>query len=129
MPLRTKKPPYWTCRKCGYRNVRAHRLCRGPECTAKRPKPRVPKHARVLQETSYDEAARLSQAMHGGELGACAVCCRPRGGRNHDRDHDHRTGAFRGLACWKCNRELLRGHTVETLRACLAYLERAERGA
>jgi hypothetical protein len=125
----------WTCRKCSYLNKPAHRKCRGTLiqdgtvtfCTAPKPKRRVAPHARVLRDTSYQEAETLSQKIHGGERGSCGVCGRPRGERNHDRDHDHRTGDFRGLACWKCNRELLRGHTVETLRACLAYLERAER--
>lgn len=92
---------------------------------ATKPKRRVPKHAQVLRDTTYEAAATRSQELHGGELHHCAVCGRPPGERKHDRDHDHRTGELRGLACWKCNRELLRGHTVETLRACLAYLERA----
>lgn len=80
----------------------------------------------MLRDTSYEAAALISREIHGGELGDCGVCGRPRGERNHDRDHDHRTGELRGLACWKCNRELLRGHTRETLTACLAYLDRAD---
>lgn len=80
----------------------------------------------MLRDLPYEKAAGISWSMHGGELGACACCDRPRGERNHDRDHDHRTGEFRGLLCMRCNRELLRGHTLETLRACVAYLERAE---
>ena len=122
MALKTKTRKSWACR-CGHRNEPAHRKCRG--CGKAKPKRRVPKHAEVLRDTSYTEAADLSWRMHGGELDACACCRRPRGDRNHDRDHDHRTGQFRGLACWKCNRELLRGHTLETLRMCVAYLERA----
>ena len=124
MGLKTKRRKSWACR-CGHRNEPAHRKCRG--CGKAKPKRRVPKHAEVLRDTSYAQAADLSWRMHGGELDACGVCGRPRGERNHDRDHDHRTGKFRGLACFHCNRELLRGHTAETLRACLAYLERAER--
>jgi hypothetical protein len=115
----------WTCRKCSHLNERRYVKCRGEGCEGRRPKPRVAPHARVLRDTSYQEAETLSQALHGGERGSCGVCGRPRGERNHDRDHDHRTGTFRGLACWKCNRELLRGHTRETLLACLAYLDRA----
>ena len=125
MALKSKPRKTWACR-CGHRNESAHRKCRG--CGKAKPKRRVPKHAEVLRDTSYTEAAALSWRMHGGELDACGVCGRPRGERNHDRDHDHRTGKFRGLACFHCNRELLRGHTAETLRACLAYLERADRG-
>lgn len=117
----------WTCRRasCGHLNHPEHVKCRGEGCTARRPKKRVSPHARVLRDTSYETAETLSMTLHGGERGSCGVCGRPRGERNHDRDHDHKSGKFRGLACWKCNRELLRGHTVETLQACLAYLERA----
>jgi len=73
-----------------------------------------------------DEAAAISRQLHGGVLGACAICGREPGRARHNRDHDHKTGRFRGLLCWHCNRELLRRHTPDTLRACLAYLERAE---
>lgn len=121
----TKRP--WLCTKCGAKNEwrGSSRKCGSCASPVGRRKRRVPKHAEVLRDTSYDHAAIESQRIHGGELGACGVCGRPRGERNHDRDHDHRTGQLRGLACWRCNRELLRGHTAETLRACLAYLERA----
>jgi len=117
----------WTCRHCHHLNLPAHRKCRGEGCGKPKPKRRVPVHARVLRDTSYDEAARLSQLIHGGDLEACGVCGRPRGeSKRHDRDHDHRTGKLRGLACFNCNRELLRGHTEETLQACLDYLRRAK---
>ena len=118
---------YWTCPKCGTRNpVRtSSRKCGGCNENTKR-KRRVPAHAQVLLDLSFDEAERLSQIMHGGELGACGNCGRPKPeSGHHDRDHDHRTGLFRGMACFTCNRERLRGHTLETLRACVAYLERA----
>lgn len=128
MTLRTRTRPYWTCRRCGFRNLRAHVKCRGEECTARRPKPRVPKHAEVLRNMSYAECERVSQLIHGGELGACGYCARPKPeGRRHDRDHDHATGEFRGLACWHCNRERLRHHTMGTMAAGYNYLERAER--
>ena len=127
MALATKRRPYWTCRRCGFRNLRAHVKCRGNDCTSRRPKPRVPKHAEVLRDTSYEQAAILSQQIHGGELGACGYCGKPKPeGRRHDRDHDHRTGEFRGLACFHCNREKLRHHTLETMLAGVAYLQRAK---
>lgn len=127
MAVTATKPP-WLCR-CGAKNEwrGTSRKCQACGSPTGRRKKRVPKHAEVLRDTSYTTAATLSVTIHGGEPEACGCCQRPRGDRNHDRDHDHRTGAFRGLLCWKCNRELLRGHTAETLRACLAYLERADR--
>jgi hypothetical protein len=126
--LTRKKPRTWLCPKCSHRNeVRtSSRKCQSCKQTTK-PKRRVPKHAEVLRDTSYSDAAALSVLIHGGEPGACGVCGKPRGEtRNHDRDHDHRTGQLRGLACFHCNRELLRGGTLESLRAAVAYLERVE---
>ena len=126
----TRTRPYWTCRRCGYRNLRAHVKCRGAECTSKRPKKRVPKHAVSLRDIGYREWEQTSYEIHGRavELGACGVCGRqPSEGRpRHDRDHDHKTGNVRGLACWYCNRELLRHATLEQARQVVAYLERVE---
>lgn len=117
---------YWSCRKCGTRNERtASRRCAGCGEDTK-PKTRVPKHAEVLRDLSDSDWDRLSVKIHGGELAACAVCGKPRGERQHDRDHDHRTGWARGRACWYCNRELLRNGTLEQARAVVAYLERVE---
>lgn len=119
-------PSTWLC-KCGHRNPRtASRRCQGCGNLTK-PKRRVPKHAEVLRDTSYQDYALLSVLIHGGEKDACAVCGRPKPeGRKHDRDHDHRTGQARGLACWHCNRELLRNATLDQARAVVAYLERCE---
>ena len=102
-----RRAPYWSCR-CGHRNLREHRKCRG--CEKPKPKKRVPKHAEVLRDTPYEEYARLSVLIHGGELDHCAVCKKaPTKTRRFDRDHDHRLGIARGIACSFCNRERLRG--------------------
>lgn len=118
---------YWSCRKCGYRNARtSSRKCGGCSELTK-PKARVAKHAVTLRDTSYERYAELSVLIHGGDLEACAVCGKPKGeARRHDRDHDHRSGNPRGLACVHCNRELLRHATLEQARAVVAYLERVE---
>lgn len=122
---------YWLC-KCGYRNERTHRNCRGPECNKTRPKKRVPKHAESLRDIDYETWARLSQEIHGGELYACGVCGRlPSKTRRHDRDHDHRAdsvafGKPRGITDARCNRELLRNATLAEAFKVLAYLIRVE---
>ena len=62
----------------------------------------------------------------------CALCGKPKPeNRKHDRDHDHRAGSPsygkpRGLACTRCNKELLRNATLEEARAVVAYLQRVE---
>lgn len=130
MTLATKRRRYWTC-KCGHRNE--HRTS-SRKCLAcgeqTKPKRRVPKHAEVLRDVGYKEWEATSYEIHGRavELGACGVCGRqPSESRpHHDRDHDHRTGEVRGLACFRCNRELLRHSTLEEARAVVAYLERVE---
>ena len=138
MTLATKQRGFWTCRKCAFRNKRtASRKCQG--CgEATKPKRRVPKHAETLRDDSYERYAQLNFQMHFGLTDvpvsdgptmweSCGVCGRPKTeNRRHDRDHDHRTGKARGLACVRCNRELLRNATLEEARAVVAYLERVE---
>ena len=52
----------------------------------------------------------------------CAIC--RRGGELHV-DHDHATGAIRGLLCMPCNTSLGRlGDNVDAIRRVLSYLER-----
>jgi 5-methylcytosine-specific restriction endonuclease McrA len=57
----------------------------------------------------------------------CGICDRPPGPtRRLDRDHDHRTGAARGLLCHRCNRGLPNWVDAAWLRAAVEYVERAE---
>ena len=112
---------------CGHRNDRTGGRRKCERCKTALPKRRVPKHAEVLRDTPYAKFALLSVEIHGGDLDACGCCGRPMGeNRRHDRDHDHRTRLARGLACVRCNRELLRNATLEEARLVVAYLERVE---
>ena len=58
----------------------------------------------------------------------CAICGkRPKGRRLH-LDHEHASGAFRGLLCLSCNRMLgLAKDSPEVLRNGAKYLKRAWR--
>jgi hypothetical protein len=118
---------YVTCPKCSHRNDRTGGRRKCENCRERLPKRRVPSHAKVLRDLGYQGWAELSVEIHGGDLHSCAVCRRqlPAEARKHDRDHDHRTGLPRGLACVRCNRELLRNTTLEEARNVVAYLERA----
>lgn len=56
--------------------------------------------------------------------GTCAVCpATPKSRRLHV-DHDHKTGAVRGLLCHAHNRRLWRGATASELRRLADYVER-----
>jgi hypothetical protein len=78
----------------------------------------------------YRDFVSLNLLIHGEAVEHpedCGVCGRATvETRKHDRDHDHRTGLARGLACVRCNRELLRNSTLEEARLVVAYLERVE---
>lgn len=79
--------------------------------------------ARVLKTYGIDAAeyARLL-ALQGGR---CAICRRRPGKRRLAVDHDHKTGAVRGLACESCNHDLLGGarDTLAILKAAVNYLD------
>ena len=57
--------------------------------------------------------------------GTCAMCpAKPSPtGRSLHSDHDHKTGLFRGILCWRCNNILRRGTTATLLRAGADYLD------
>lgn len=71
-----------------------------------------------------EEYARMVEA----QCGACAICNQPPVGKAKlCVDHDHQTGAVRGLLCMKCNIALGRlGDSIEGLRRALAYLRKHE---
>lgn len=126
---------YWSCRKCGYRNERAHLLCRGyvekdgavvARCTGRRPPKHVPKHAIVMRDNGYGHFRDVNEAIHGAGDN-CGVCgAVPKDSRNMQREHDHVSGLARGLACWRCNRLMPKQFDLQTARAIVAYLERVE---
>jgi hypothetical protein len=107
----------WRCRGCLSVNAPRTRKCGA--CGKARPKRRRPAHLKAL-ELPYEAYVELN----GGE--SCGVCGRaPTKTRRLDRDHCHKTGKPRGLACARCNRALPSWVTAEWLEAAAAYLRRA----
>jgi len=73
-----------------------------------------------ITEQDYDN---LLAAHEGG----CWVCGKPPKKRRLHVEHDHKTGAVRGLACWRCNALIERGRDDPAiLRAAAEYLESDE---
>jgi hypothetical protein len=84
--------------------------------------PRKPARAKELgvSDAEYD---RLLEAQDGG----CAICgATPKTRRLHV-DHDHHTGAVRGLLCHRCNRALPTWVTIPWLASAQLYIARAAR--
>ena len=124
MTLTRRKPKTWRC-KCGQVNIARTSSKRCTNC-GENTKP-APRKTKAKPNDSYEVYELLSVSIHGGDAGACGCCGRPKADtHNYDREHDHRTGKPRGLACYRCNNVLLRNHTLESLRQCVAYLERVD---
>jgi hypothetical protein len=130
-------PRYWTCpRGCGGRWERSLVKCRTAGCAGRRPKKRVPVHARTLRDEPYTVYEQVNTEIHGPSFGGewtpdcCGVCGKPPSTARHmDRDHDHTTGLPRGLACpgnQGCNALMPKRLTLERARLIVAYLERVE---
>lgn len=112
----------WRCRRvksgvaCGTLNLRVKQRC--TSCGGPRPKARKPTHRAVLDAMPYEAWIE----RFGERCGICGAV--PSADRRLDRDHDHTTGAPRGLLCHLCNRTLGSRITADWLRAAAAYLER-----
>lgn len=116
----------WTCVrvtdgvKCGFRNPsKKTMICAA--CGKRRPPSKRPAHMAALDAMDYEQ-----MAAEFGEV--CGVCgAPPPPGKRLYRDHDHRSGMPRGLACFRCNAAMRPYMTLEWMRWAVAYLERAER--
>lgn len=121
----------WTCSRvsqgvrCGHVNDGRVTYCRG--CGKARQKRKPPAHLAAL-ELSYEWYVEFNGGPDCGVCGAESA-----EGRTNDRDHDHRRGFPRGLACPRCNRTLDRatrfiptGQEAWWMTRAGLYLTRAE---
>lgn len=113
----------WTCprqsagQKCGQLNYARKRKC------AKCGKPR-PRRKRAAHLSALDLPYEVFVEVNGGEF--CGICgAKPTATRRLDRDHDHISGAVRGVLCHRHNRGLDWFKGIDELKAAIAYLERS----
>ena len=130
--------PAKLCGRCGVTRLGSEfprprdRICR--VCVSKR----ITAHQKAsLKVRAYMQAYSLKrlygldpgeyEAMLHQQGGVCAVCQKPPRGKYRLRvDHDHATGAVRGLLCNPCNSGMGRlGDDPERLRVAAAYIELA----
>lgn len=76
------------------------------------------------QSQTFSIPVERLRAMRQEQDNACAICHQPcPSGRALAVDHDHTTGAIRGLLCANCNRALgLLQDSPEVVASALAYL-------
>lgn len=82
-------------------------------------------HSRRL-ETTYGITAEDYARMLQDQGGKCAICDKKPVKRRLSVDHNHKTGAVRGLLCTRCNHKLLgsANEDVTILRRAADYLEK-----
>lgn len=125
---------YAYCKQCAREKARLWREADPDRARASYARSRV-KHRDIIlaKKRAAHPAARLRKyrltpdayaALRSGQDNRCAICRRPFGDEPHI-DHDHQTGAVRGLLCGTCNRGLGQfGDDADRLRAASDYLKR-----
>ena len=76
-------------------------------------------------KSRYGISAGDFERMKSGQGDVCAICREPFSRQPHV-DHDHSTGAVRGILCHRCNVRLPFVEDAAFRAAALAYLERAK---
>lgn len=67
---------------------------------------------------TLEEYAKMMEDQHGG----CAICKKPPTSRSLCVDHNHKTGAVRGLLCDRCNVAISVFDDAEIIQALVKYL-------
>ena len=74
---------------------------------------------------TYGIGTREYNAIVKIQGGGCAICGAKARSKRFPVDHDHKTGAVRGVLCKRCNHDLLGAahDDIELLKRAIAYLE------
>jgi len=103
----------------------------GPRCTthhrAFRKAQKARNHERMVKKT-YGLAAGEYDRRYSEQGGVCAICQRATGKTKRLAvDHDHETGAVRGLLCGPCNKMVgYFRNSPEAFRRAAYYLEKSK---
>jgi predicted nucleic acid-binding Zn ribbon protein len=86
-------------------------------------------HAEVSRANRLQKSYGITVAQYDALLahqgGGCGICGNKRRGKRFAVDHDHKTGAVRGILCSMCNHKLLGGahDSIERLLSAVRYLQ------
>lgn len=118
--MMSSRPP-GCCKDCWAEGGAVPRVMRpaphpGPRCAthhrAERKRIKAANHERMVQKT-YGLNSGDYDRIYAHQSGVCAICKRATGAtRKLSVDHDHSTGAVRGLLCSTCNEML--GHARDS---------------
>lgn len=91
-------------------------------------------HARMIaghRKRTYGLTPEVYAALVGQQGGCCAICGQELPARGAHVDHDHETGAVRGVLCPRCNAVVLPvvERTPEVVVRAAEYLRRAKSSA
>lgn len=103
------------CRRTGYHKTRYARIAK-----SERERHLIRKYG--VTQSDYD---RMFTAQ-----GGCCAICRKAQARAFDVDHDHETGAVRGLLCTSCNRMIGHaGDSADNLETAAVYLRKSRQSS
>lgn len=126
---RRSESPLPPCRSCGVADVRRRGTGYCEECNDRRgargkPRPRDLTRAATIKNMYGMTLAEFDKLL-AEQGGHCAFCEKTIESNGHalSVDHDHTTGAVRGILCAHHNKILVDGLTPELLRAMADYLE------
>ena len=123
-PLSEFNPRKWGKRTNGY-----HSKCRHCQNTQRRAKHNFEENRNELLKARFGIDLDQYNQMFTAQSGGCAICKKPQSAqaRALSVDHDHKTGAIRGLLCENCNRALGQFQdNTEILKSAITYLSKEQ---